>query len=660
VAKKSAGASSSTEPRAPRVPRAWPFEQASPVLVTTFARAQGLGAGDIVSASAAVRAHLDDRDRIKETLRRLPALDLVLLEILAEAGGRLRTETLFHVAHARTGLDAKVAGSALQLLDARFLTVALVSKPDRGSPIAALLAPAAEHVAALVRGVSLPPGDPPPDARPTQAPSYRRDVLAVAGLTAHRALRYNHDRSPNGSQLPRFGKGLAAPDVRIDALLAEARHLRLLGAIGDAYAPIADALLRSSADVDEELAAWLPVAGAGWTPVEAVERAAIRSLMEHEYPTIMPTADDHRMLSKQAALRVKGACGVEIVEAGSHAWIRRRPAGKRGGDGHVTPSFDVMLGPGADLEIVATISLGCELTRLDRVLTFRITPASVAAGLSSGLPAAALVAALDRVGRHPLPSNVRAMVDDWIAHHRTANITRAWLVRVPEEVASLLAKSPLAKSILDRPAPGVLAIDPSVRRSDLVKILAKHRVSLGPPISLDEAVMQRDEERYAPESSWWEKHALVEEKPKALVRPLLLPLLFEGDPVLAEKVAATRAAGFPAPPPPAVPVSAPPPVAVLPAKAPPATHPPHPADFERQSEDFVLEILQAACAASVLVRLLVRSGDGVAFHDVTPSSIQARGASSALLAIDPDTDEGRVFHLPDVLAVVRPPSPHAG
>ena len=53
------------------------------------------------------------------------------------------------------------------------------------------------------------------------------------------------------------------------------------------------------------------------------------------------------------------------------------------------------------------------------------------------------------------------MLDDWIARHQTASLSRAWLVRVPESVADTLATTDLAKSILDRPAPGVLAIDPS-------------------------------------------------------------------------------------------------------------------------------------------------------------------------------------------------------
>ncbi len=815
MAKTSARASSSTDPpAAPRAPRAWPFEQAAPDLVTGFGRAHGLAGADFGRTAAAVRAHLGDRRRIEDLLRRLPVLEIVLLEILAELGGRARMEILFDVARARTGCDAKACAAALDDLDRHCLTVPLVTRPSRGEgmKIAALLAPAAEHVAALVQGVSLPAGEPPPDARPAAAAAaHRRDVIVAAGLTAHRPLRYNLDGSPNAGQLARFAKGLAGPDFAIEPLLSEARVHGLLGAIGDNYAPIASALLRFAAAEEDDIAAWLPAAG--WTPVEAVVRACVREQIDDEdgLPVIGAPAS-YQLLSNVAGRRVKGASGVEIFENEGRAWIRRRSAGQGGGDGHVTPSFDVMLGPGADLEIVATIALGCELTRLDRVLTFHITPASVAAAIASGLPAASLVAALERVGRHPIPSNVRAMVDDWIAQRRAASLSRAWLVRVPEPVADALAKGDLAERVLDRPTPGVLAIDPSVRRGEIAKALAKHRVSLGPPIALDEAAAQRDEERYGPEGPWRSRYAGAREpaaKPPA--RPPPLPIRFEGDPALAERVAAARAAGFPitpraplpapAPRPPAAPVAKPAPApaaggtAPLPAPAEPsperasraveamlgearaagltseivgalvslgtmyveelpeldrwaarlpperraslgdaldsplaladflvlapkarqtvlgkasdlerllresarsrdlrrvsprgaaaiplvaraagilaarraaggppsesggapAREPPAPppAGFARQSAEEVLAALRDACAIKAPVRLFVRSGDGVAIHDVTATAIQPRGASSALLAIDPETDQGRVFHVPDVLAVAR-------
>ena len=662
--------------------------------------------------------------------------------------------------------------------------------------------------------MSLPPGEPPTDARPAPAAPGRRDILAVAGLTAHRALRFNYDGSPH-AQLARFGKGLALPGVRIDALVAEAGRRGLLGAIGDAYAPIAGALLRYGAEIDDELGAWLPAAG--WTPVEAVERAVLRSMIENEHAaSLMGTAAVYQASSDEAALRVRRAGGVEDRRGGPRrvdpAALRRTGRRRRPRDAelrrHARPRRRISRSSRRSRS-------GASSPGWNRVLTFRITPASVGAGLSSGLAPASLVGALDCVGRHPLPSNVRAMIDDWIAHHRTASIARAWVVRVPESVADAVATGDLAKSVLDRPAPGVLAIDASVRRGELVKLLAKHRVSLGPPLSIEEALAHRDEEKFGPEGSWQARHAARREQAaKAPSRPLLLPLLFEGDPLLAERVASARAAGFPAPPQPPVPVSAPrppnsPPTAVPPAKSPPAAPAaaapdppeprsalivaallgdaraarlsdelvaavvslgamyveelpelerwgarlppearvalrdtfeaplaladflvlapkarqtvlgkahdlerllressrsrdlgrvsprgaaaiplvaqaarilaaqraapsapaetrstsrgeraaPRPADFTRQSAEEVLATLREACAGSAPVHLLVRSGDRVAVHEVTPSAIQPRGASSALLAIDPDTDEGRVFHVPDVLAVLRSPSP---
>jgi hypothetical protein len=140
----------------------------------------------------------------------------------------------------------------------------------------------------------------------------------------------------------------------------------------------------------------------------------------------------------------------------------------------------------------------------------------------------------------------------------------------------------------------------------------------------------------------------------------VFPLVVQAETALAARRAASGAPatmGAPAPKPPAT--------MGAPAPTPPAESSrasggkrsaPLPTDVRRQSAEEVLAILRAASAQAVLVRLFVRSGDGLAIHDVTPSAIQPRGTSSALLAIDPDTDEGRVFHLPDVLAVVRPPA----
>ena len=167
--------------------------------------------------------------------------------------------------------------------------------------------------------MSFPSSEPPPDAGPTPTGSCQRDVLAVAGLTAHRALRYNVDGSPHAGQLARFAKGLAAPDVHIDALLGEARRRGLLGAIGDAYAPIAGALLRFSAEIDDESAAWLPASG--WTPVEAVERAVVSSMIADGYVgTVQGTATAYQGLADAVRVRVKSACGVEVVEKDGQAW----------------------------------------------------------------------------------------------------------------------------------------------------------------------------------------------------------------------------------------------------------------------------------------------------------------------------------------------------
>lgn len=155
MAKTTPSAASSTERRAePLVPRAWDFEGALGEAARAFAREAGIRAADDARLRAAILSHLDDRDRIRETLRRLPALHVVVLEVLAELGGRLTVEILTDRVRARTRCDGEAVAAAARDLDARMLTAPLATKPARGAgvPVVALLAPAAKHVAALVRG----------------------------------------------------------------------------------------------------------------------------------------------------------------------------------------------------------------------------------------------------------------------------------------------------------------------------------------------------------------------------------------------------------------------------------------------------------------------------------------------------------------------------
>ena len=530
-----------------RVPHAWPFHEAPDSLVEDYALRMRFSTEHLPTTRDSVFALLDDRSWIETVLCLIPTVDVIVLEVLAELGGQVRNDVIVALACTRSRCEEATVTAAIERLHKELLTIHLQSTQSDGRiiPWSALLAPSAEHVAALVWGISLPVTDPPSDAKPSSETIARRDVLAVAGLLAHRHLRFNNDGSPHGAQLPRFAKDLGASVDRVAFLLREARSLQLLGAVGSVYAPLAGAVRYAADGITEELAS-LPMHG--WVSIEAILRSSVRQRFLTSYsagPTMW--VDDLQRERERVSSLVKSAHGIELVDGGRETWVRRHEQGTASSVGHVTPSMEVMLGPRADLDIVAVIALGCELVRLERFLTFRITPESVSAGLSSGLLGEDLLATLDRVGRHPVAANVRAMVREWIGRKGGASLRRAWLLRVPEPVAEALASSELAEFVLDRPAPDLLMIDPSMPRPKLVKYLSRNGIlSLGPPVPLESALYSRDEEASGSDdlSSDFPRRVRSVER---LVPPLPKPLAREGEPALVKKVEAARANGFDVP-----------------------------------------------------------------------------------------------------------------
>jgi hypothetical protein len=209
------------------------------------------------------------------------------------------------------------------------------------------------------------------------------------------------------------------------------------------------------------------------------------------------------------------------------------------GDGHVTSSFEVMLGKEASLELIVKIALAAELKRYDQVLVFGLTPATVAAGLAAGLTPAEIEAALDAVGKQPMPDNVRAMVRDWCAQVRLAALTRGWILQTDPDTAQRLAKS-LADHLLGQPAPGMLVLDLALERQKISQVLERAgvRPTAGSDLGSD-ADPKLDLGRLGrlirsvadnPNEGWWgdDRSAPFELK-------TMLPLVPEPDPVLVTK-----------------------------------------------------------------------------------------------------------------------------
>jgi hypothetical protein len=97
--------------------------------------------------------------------------------------------------------------------------------------------------------------------------------------------------------------------------------------------------------------------------------------------------------------------------------LGNEPAARVGGQRSsviVNPDFDVLLYPGEDEhEVVHTFDRFAERTKSDGVHHYRLTSASVAAGLRDGLTAAQILQVLTDRSRTPLPQNVVWSLEDW-------------------------------------------------------------------------------------------------------------------------------------------------------------------------------------------------------------------------------------------------------
>jgi hypothetical protein len=308
---------------------------------------------------------------------------------------------------------------------------------------------------------------------------------------------------PDRVSVKRLVKGLGVAVDDAERALVLATRLGWMSRSHDSITPNASALLKGArgeietSQVDPLRCASL-IATEDWTSVEALERALsyASSVAGYEYAFDYGSAQKHGVPAM--AQQLAELPGLEVVEhAGAH-FVRRRAPARVGGDGHVTPSFEVLLGPDADLATVVRVGLCCELLRVDHVLSFRLTPQSIAIGIACGLDPSELRTALASVGPHGLPENVAFMVDDWIKTSRIAQVRSGTFLFTDEATAERIATS-LGGDVLSRPAKGVLELRASVAGSVLEKALSKAGVVLGASGSLRGVASQHRAERYADE-----------------------------------------------------------------------------------------------------------------------------------------------------------------
>mgnify|MGYP005846987615 CR=1 FL=1 len=527
----------------------------------------------------ALAALLRDGARWEGWLEELPALSLLVLELLVEGGGGLEIGDLVELLVGRVGCTEEQAEVACGVLFRRHLVLPLGSGPtDREAEAMCVLEGSLPPLEARLRGLSLPdrPAELSAGSDHSASDTGVCWMLAVAGLTAHRTLGFTRSGMPHRGTLKRFARGLGVSQDEAFGLALRARYRGLLRAFGKRLLPSGRsmrAVARAGTD-GTDFAGWLEPGV--WVSEQALVRALTRACIDAS-PSTRPDGDGVSVVSSIDKLDarsrgiVDGLEGLERLTLDGEVWLRPSPPPpeERSGDGHVTPSFEVMLGPAAHPEIVATISLGCELQRIDRVLSFKITPDSVRQGRVAGLREGELCAALAAVGRHPVPDTVVQLVGEWEQAGRVAPIARGWFLFAGRELAPLLEKGELAPHLLGSPMEGVLELAPTTPHDVIATALAEHRITPALSYPLEEANRQRDsgvlanplfpfpsgpwepdpddawatepdEEGYPPSAST--SGEISAELLARFERPW--PLEPGGSPALRERVAAARTDGF--------------------------------------------------------------------------------------------------------------------
>ncbi|AKF09566.1 helicase-associated domain-containing protein [Sandaracinus amylolyticus] len=465
---KHAGPSRSTD----ELYRTIPFEEIAHEVLPVVGRALGLPEDARKAAKK-----IADPAWIDARLAAVPGVALGVLEILVEAGGATSAELLAQEARRRLGLDEDQIASLHHALQPQLLAIGLHVRTHPVLPPTlevALIDEMAPHIASRVSGITLPT-PPAPDAdEPSLPDSSLRDLVALLATSAHVPLRVNKNATVNMTSCKKLALLLGRPEqdvaVQIDAAIADG----LLGAQGTLLAPRLEALraLASGArawapsSVSSVVSTWVP--HDRWIARESV----VRALVAHWSEAIPDEQIDLFALRRRAVSAVEQVALTTRTHE-EHVFVRRAPSGiaRGSGDGHVTPSFEVMLGPAADPELALVIALATEPVRFDRVLTRRITPASISAALALGLSAQEIERALEQVGRHGVPDNVRAMVADWAKSARTATVRQVSMIETSSAEAADAAARALGSKVVARPSPTLLLIDgtPASLESALLK-----------------------------------------------------------------------------------------------------------------------------------------------------------------------------------------------
>jgi hypothetical protein len=298
-----------------------------------------------------------------------------------------------------------------------------------------------------------------------------RQILATTTLVTHRRVKWTREGLPNKSSLKAFARGLGPDEARMESLLLQAYRADLFVETTEGH-------------IDPDVPRIRRASSHGLSrPEESLIGAVEARLPAEGWISVGALTPHFRHYGVSADRDLMARCAGQFVfnEHRGELFLARpvRPT-LRTGDGHVTPSFEVLLGPAAHPEILVTVGLFAELTRLDRVLTFRITEASVVGGLRAGRPLEEFLDALAAVGRHGVPENVTITVKDFAS--RAAIIRALWALEVPASATDALMRE-LGAAAVSAPRPGLVLVTARVSERDVAAAMV--RAGLKPVSMLD-------------------------------------------------------------------------------------------------------------------------------------------------------------------------------
>jgi hypothetical protein len=379
----------------------------------------------------------DDPRWARALLTTMPSSCHVALALCLDRGGAISLEALESVLHA-WGADAELATLTLDHLQALGLGLHLCfGATDR---FVAFRGPLAAVTGAL-RGLT---DGPPPLPANVKGRGPGRDFAATLALLAHRSLRLTQTGDLHKAKLKAFVKGTGLEMEQVAYRIEIARSFGLVegGLDTDLVVALQTAHAFLGAPGTVVLDAGLRIQGIDWFTV--------------------PDGDEDEPSSLAFLAKVL----TETTVHDGHLCARIPTLARPDGDGHVTASFEVLLGPEADAALTLVVGMIGELKHVDHVLTYKLTPESLARGVAAGVPVALARSELARVCARPLPDTVRALLDD--AERRAGRARTVILVEGSAAALDALAGRAGAQ-VVARPSRECLLLDATI---GLVKLKA--------------------------------------------------------------------------------------------------------------------------------------------------------------------------------------------